>query len=91
MDNPENNEGAITNGQSRETGNIGYTRGQKPKQKHTTICVGHHYTQRNTNNVNKTRAFLQTTGGKTHKTMKNSKDIIVLQMFRQQRKNIRTL
>jgi hypothetical protein len=48
-------------------------------------------TQRNTNNVNKTRAFLQSTGGKTHKTMKNSKDIIVLQMFRQQRNNIRTL
>ena len=28
------------------------------------ICVGHHYTQANTNKVNKTRAFLQTTGGK---------------------------
>jgi len=24
----------------------------------------HHYTQTNTNNVNKTRAFLQTTGGR---------------------------
>jgi hypothetical protein len=24
------------------------------KQKHSTICVGHHYTQTNTNNVNKT-------------------------------------
>jgi hypothetical protein len=26
--------------------------------------VGHHYPQANTNNVNKTRALLQTTGGK---------------------------
>jgi hypothetical protein len=25
---------------------------------------GHHYTQTHTNNVNKTRALLQTTGGK---------------------------
>ena len=32
--------------------------------KKNTICVGHHYTQTNTNNVNKTRALLQTTGGK---------------------------
>jgi hypothetical protein len=41
----ENTEGAIKNGQSRETGNIGYTRRRKTKQKHNTICVGHHYTQ----------------------------------------------
>ena len=55
-------EGAIKNGQCRETGNIGYTRyktktkkNQKnPKKPHKTICVGHHYTQTNTNNVNKT-------------------------------------
>ena len=26
----------------------------KIKQKHNTICVGHHYIQTNTNNVNKT-------------------------------------
>jgi hypothetical protein len=37
--------------QSRETGNIGYTRRRKTKQKHSTICDGHHYTQTNTNNV----------------------------------------
>ena len=50
----ENTEGAIKNGQSRETGNIGYTRRRKTKQKqkYNTICVGHHYTQTNTNNVN---------------------------------------
>ena len=29
-----------------------------------TMCVGHHYLQANTNNVNKTRVLLQTTGGK---------------------------
>ena len=43
------------NGQSRETGNIGHTRGRKTKQKHHTICVGHHYAQANTNNANVTK------------------------------------
>jgi hypothetical protein len=28
---------------------------------HTTICVGHHYTQASTNNINKTYVLLQTT------------------------------
>ena len=45
---------AIKNGQSRETGNIVYTRQRKTELKHNTTCVGHHYTQVNTNNVNKT-------------------------------------
>jgi len=40
--------GAIKNVQSRETDNIGYTRRRQTKQKHNTICVGHHYTQTNT-------------------------------------------
>ena len=44
----ENTEGTITNGQSRETGKIGYTRRRKTKQKHNTICVGH--TNRNDEN-----------------------------------------
>jgi hypothetical protein len=48
------------NGQSRETGNIGYTKRRQTKQKHNTICVGHHYTQTNTYNVNKARALPQT-------------------------------
>ena len=39
---------------SRETGNIGYTRRRQETQIHNTICVGHHYAQSNTNNVNKT-------------------------------------
>jgi len=30
------------------------TRQRKTKQKYNTICVGHHYTQTNTNNVNNT-------------------------------------
>ena len=58
----ENTEGAIKYGQSRETGNIGYTRWRQTKQKHNTIYVGHHNMQTNTNNVNKTWALLQ--GGK---------------------------
>jgi hypothetical protein len=41
----ENTEGAIKNEQSRETGNIEYTRRRKTKQNHNTICVGHHYGQ----------------------------------------------
>ena len=40
------------------------TQGTQDEEKHNTICVGHHYTQANTNNVNKTCALLQTTGGK---------------------------
>ena len=56
-------EGWIKNEQSTETGNIGYTRQRQATQKHNTICVGHHYTQTNKNNVNKTWALLQTTGG----------------------------
>ena len=45
----ENTEGAIKNGQSRETGNK--TKKNKTKTQH---IVGHHYMQTNTNNVNKT-------------------------------------
>jgi len=41
------------NRHSRETGNIGHIRRRKTKQKHKKICVGHHCTQTNTNNVNK--------------------------------------
>ena len=37
----ENTEGAIQNGQSRESNNSRYTRRRKTKQKHKTICVGH--------------------------------------------------
>jgi len=40
------------------------TRRTQTKQKHNTICVGPHYSQTNTNNANKTRILLQTTGGK---------------------------
>jgi hypothetical protein len=60
----ENTDGAIKNGQSRETGNTGHTIRRKTIQKHNTIFVGHHHGQANTNNVNKTRVLLHTTGGK---------------------------
>jgi hypothetical protein len=49
----EHTDRAITNGQSRETANIGYTRRRKTKQKHNTICGGHLHTQTNTKHVNK--------------------------------------
>jgi len=39
----ENSERAIQNGQSKETGNIGYTRRRKTKHKHNPICVGHYF------------------------------------------------
>jgi hypothetical protein len=38
----------------------------KQQQNHNTICVGYHYMQTKTNNVNKTLTILQTTGGKTN-------------------------
>jgi hypothetical protein len=49
---------------NRETDNIGFSRRRQAKQKHNTICVGHHYMQANTNNVNHTWAPLRPTGGK---------------------------
>jgi len=39
-------------------------RAQHTKKTHNTISVGHHYVQANTNNVNKTWTFLQTTASK---------------------------
>ena len=54
----ENTEGATKREQSRETANIGYTRRRKTKKKLIIICAGHHYTETNTNNVNKTCALL---------------------------------
>ena len=36
---------------------------EEKQNKSETIYVGHQYTQTNTNNVNKTRVLLQTTGG----------------------------
>jgi hypothetical protein len=56
LENTETNmgQGAIKNGQSRKTGNNGYTRRRLTKQKHNTIYVADHYTEINTNNVNKT-------------------------------------
>jgi hypothetical protein len=62
-------EGAIKNGQSRDTGNIGHTRHKMKTNKttYTTQYVLHiviHKQQTSINNVNKTRALLQTTGGK---------------------------
>ena len=61
------------NGQSIETDNAGHTRQRiKTKQKHkktNTMCVGHYYPQTNTDNVNKTWALLQTTGGKDEPTI----------------------
>ena len=43
---------------------MGYTSRRQTKQKHNMICVGHHYDQISTNNVNNTLTLLQTTGGK---------------------------
>jgi hypothetical protein len=57
----ENTDGAIKIGQTRETGNIGYTRRRKINQKHSTICVGHRYTQTNINNVNECASLMTCT------------------------------
>jgi len=40
------------------------TRWRQTKQKHSTVWIGHHYAQENTNNGNQTNALLQTTGSK---------------------------
>ena len=40
------------------------TQDTERRQKSNTICVGHHYAQTNTNNLNKTCALLPTTGRK---------------------------
>ena len=62
----EKPEGATKNRQSIETGIIEHARNKtKTNQaKNNTIHVGHHNTQTNANNVNKTWALLQTSGGK---------------------------
>jgi len=52
----------MDNPQKLET--LGTQDEEKTKQKHNAICVVHHYAQTNTNNVIKTWALLQTTGGK---------------------------
>ena len=41
--------------QSSKNDNIAYTSRRQTNQKHNTICVGHHYAQTNTDNINKTR------------------------------------
>jgi hypothetical protein len=52
----ENTEVVAQNGQSIEIGNACHTRQRiktKQKQSKNTMCVGNHYPQANTNNVNK--------------------------------------
>ena len=61
----KNTEGAIKNGQSRETGNTEHTGRRKTKQKHNTIYIGHHYTQWPKEKRQKTNNYLQNS---THKT-----------------------
>ena len=66
LENTEGGKKTIQKGekrQSRETGNIEYTRRRKVRQKHNILCVVHHYAETNTNNVNKTCTLLQTTEG----------------------------
>jgi hypothetical protein len=46
---------------------------EKQNEKHNTICIGHHYAQANTNNVNKTTALVQTIGDYMSKCERNVK------------------
>ena len=64
------------------------TYGTQEEEKHNTICVGHHYTQTNTNNINKTWALLQTTGGKDERTVLMLKSYWTSQHETQSRSNI---
>jgi len=62
MDNPETKATLCTQN----------TRRRQTKKNHNTICIGHQYTQANTNNVNKTWGSLQTTVDKdVHKNVSN--------------------
>jgi hypothetical protein len=44
------------------------------------MCAGHHYPQANTNNVNKTCALLQTTGGKERTNHRLYEDLLVIKI-----------
>jgi hypothetical protein len=57
----ENIEGAIKNGKSRETGNIGSKDKEKQNKSTTQYVLDTTITQTNTNKVSKTLALLQTT------------------------------
>jgi hypothetical protein len=52
MDNPE------------KLATLGAQDEDKQNKQNNTICVGHHYAQASTTNLNKTSALLHTTGGK---------------------------
>ena len=56
-------------GQFGEPGIIGHRRRRKTKLKQSTICVGLHYMQTNTNSVNKTWSLLRTTIGKNEQNI----------------------
>jgi hypothetical protein len=46
------------------------------------MCVGHHYTQTSTNNVNKTRTLLQTTGDNDeHGLIQHKKNIKLIHRY----------
>jgi hypothetical protein len=49
------------------------TNNKQTKQKHNTICIGHHYAQTNTNNVNKTWALLTSHALSNHFQMLEAK------------------
>ena len=59
----ENTEGAITNGQSRDTLNVGHRTEEEVKQNKNTRQYVLDPTIISTNNIEKTEALLQPTGG----------------------------
>ena len=59
----ENRKGQSRIDNSERLATLGTQDEDKQNKKHNTLCVGHHYLQANTNNANKTRVLLQTTGG----------------------------
>ncbi len=61
------------------------TQGTQNKEKHKTISVGNHYKQTNTNNVNKKRALLQTTGGK------DEPNIVFMWKSQHETQNVKTI
>ena len=59
----QNKRNRIPKGQSKMDNQEKLATYEEKQSKNTTQC-GHHYTQTNTNNVNKTLTLLQTTGDK---------------------------
>ena len=80
MNNPEKLATQCTQGEDKKKQKKQKQKNKKNK-KPTQYVLGHHYTQANTTNVNKTWTLIQTTGGKDESNI----------VFMQKSQNVKTL